>query len=110
MKIIRETTVWNPPSPGCNHTYIVNDSMTQMVAYIKVGTRKKITFSKPITFDRRGRKFETLKSIDDEDSIRVEGSKGQTYTLTRPDGQWRCSCPGHVFRGTCKHLDLAPKD
>jgi hypothetical protein len=109
MKIVQETTVWNPPSPGCNHTYFLNDSMTQMVAYIRAGTRKKVTFSKPMTFDRRGRTFLTVKNIEEQESIRVEGSKGQVYSLTQSNGQWRCSCPGHSYRGTCKHLDLAPK-
>jgi len=111
MKVVRETTVWNPPAPNGNHTYFVNDSMTQMVAYIRAGTRKKVTFSKPITFDRRGRTFVVVKNVEDEkESIRVEGSKGQVYSLTKHDGQWRCSCPGHVYRGTCKHLSLAPKE
>lgn len=109
MKIIQETTVWSTPSAP-NHTYFVNDSMTKMVAYIRQGTTEKFTFKKPIGFDRRGRTFKVLKSIDDEqDSIRVEGSNGKFYNLTQADGQWRCSCPGYTYRGACKHLALAPK-
>ena len=110
MKIIEETTVWDSPNAP-NHVYFVNDSMTQMVAYIRKGTTEKFTFKKPIGFDRRGRTFKVLKSVDTEpESIKVNGSKGAVYNLTRADGHWRCTCPGFTYRGSCKHLDLAPKD
>lgn len=108
MKIVRETTVWSTGTP--NHTYILNDSMTKMTAYIPAGTRRRVTFSKPMGFDRRGRTFEVLKSIDDQESLRVEGSNGKFYNLTRADGHWRCSCPGYLYRGACRHLALAPKE
>lgn len=108
MKIVRETTVWSTGTS--NHTYFLNDSMTKMTAYIPKGSNQKFTFKKPIGFDRRGRTFEVLKSIDDEESVRVEGSNGKFYNLTRADGHWRCSCPGYLYRGACRHLDLAPKE
>jgi hypothetical protein len=110
MKIVQETTVWDSPSAP-NHIYFVNDSMSKMTAYIRHGTKDKFTFKKPIGFDRRGRTFTVLQSIDDEsESIKVAGSKGAVYNLTRANGQWQCSCPGHTYRGTCKHLEMAPKD
>lgn len=108
MKIVQETTVWATPTP--NHTYILNDSMTKMIAYIRAGTRKKITFSKPMGFDRRGRTFKTVKTVEEQETVRVEGSRGSVYNLTRADGHWRCSCPGYLYRGACRHLALAPKD
>jgi hypothetical protein len=110
MKIIQETTNWaNGKTP--NHIYFVNDSMTQMVAYIAKGTRNKFTFKKPIGFDRRGRTFTVIKNIETEpESIKIKGSKGSEYNLTRAEGNWICSCPGFTFRGNCKHLALAPKD
>jgi hypothetical protein len=110
MKIVQETTVW-PDAATPNHIYYVNDSLTEMTAYIRKGTKKKFTFKKPIKFDRRGRTFVVVKSVETEpESIKVEGSKGSVYNLTRADGHWRCSCPGYTYRGACKHLDLAPKD
>ena len=33
----------------------------------------------------------------------VAGSKGANYTVTELNGQVTCSCPGHKFRGSCKH-------
>jgi len=107
MKVIQETTAWKDPSIP-NHVYYVDDSMSKMVSYIPVGTNDKITFKKPIAFDRRGRSFTVLKTVKTEDSIQVNGSKGAVYTLTRNDGKWACSCPGFSFRGACKHTASAP--
>jgi hypothetical protein len=37
----------------------------------------------------------------------VEGSKGSTYTVTiDPKGSRQCSCPGFVFRKSCKHSTM----
>jgi len=108
MKIVKETTVWDDGNTP-NHTYFVNDSMTEMVAYIASGKIEKFTFKKPIKFDRRGRTFKVLKTVDTEpETIKVTGSKGSVYSLTRVDSGWSCSCPGFTYRSTCKHLALAP--
>lgn len=38
------------------------------------------------------------------DIKKVKGSKGSVYTLRKmPDGRVICSCPGHKWRGKCKH-------
>ena len=38
------------------------------------------------------------------DIKKVKGSKGSVYTLRKmPDGRVLCSCPGHKWRGKCKH-------
>jgi len=106
MKIVQETTVWDIPTAQ-NHIYFVDDSMSKMTAYIRAGTKNKFTFKKPIQFDRKGRTFKVLESVDtDPETIKVTGSKGEIYNLTRVDNQWQCSCPGHLYRGTCKHLGL----
>jgi len=41
--------------------------------------------------------------------VRIAGSKGNTYTVTRDltSNDIYCSCPGHKFRGNCKHLKRA---
>ena len=38
----------------------------------------------------------------------VQGSKGNTYIVTKDAGKITCTCPGFTFRGNCKHtLELA---
>ena len=38
-------------------------------------------------------------------SIKVKGSKGNTYDVARRDGIVSCTCPGYKYRGgKCKHL------
>jgi len=39
-------------------------------------------------------------------SWEVQGSTGNTYTVRVSDsGTWSCTCPGHGWRGRCKHAD-----
>ena len=38
------------------------------------------------------------------ETITVQGSKGNTYIVTKENGKASCSCPGHQFRKTCKHV------
>jgi hypothetical protein len=41
-----------------------------------------------------------------ERSWEVLGSKGDTYTVrVSTSGTWSCTCPGHGWRGRCKHAD-----
>lgn len=35
----------------------------------------------------------------------VEGSKGNTYVVTRKGEQWSCTCAGFGFRRYCKHMN-----
>lgn len=100
MKILREITDWNFP----NHTYHINDK-GKMVAYVKAGTEEIITFSKPLSFSRSRRKFETLAEIPEShgsDVERVEGSRGDVYLVNHREGT--CTCPGFKFRRSCKHV------
>lgn len=58
MQILQETTEWLDGTP--NHVYHVLDN-GKLAAYDN-GTGLQ-TFNKPLTFDRRGRKFKVLKKV-----------------------------------------------
>ncbi len=45
---------------------------------------------------------EGVQSIQDR-SIEVPGSKGKTYTVSLGRNK-NCTCPGFIFRGSCKHI------
>ena len=108
MEAVVETTVWND-SNKANHTYLLDGS--KMIAYIKVGATAPFYFNKPITIDKRGRKFQTLrvnpfKKIKEKSTvIKITGSKGNIYSIDTEANT--CSCMGFQFRATCKHLQLA---
>ncbi len=111
MKFVEETTNWKD-SWVPNHVYVLNNSMTHMVAYVPAGSKTVKKFSKPISFDRRGRTFVELEEGSaPEPAVRtVEGSGGKKYYLTNENGYWSCTCPGFTFRGKCKHTeDLTDK-
>ena len=46
--------------------------------------------------------FYDVKPKEDQPRF-VEGSKGKVYEVT---GNYKCTCPGFTFRGTCKHLEM----
>lgn len=104
MEAVKEVTVWESDIQP-NHIYLLDG--TKAVAYIPWGTGKPFYFTTPLSFDRRGRKFEKLtknpfKTAVEETRRRVEGSKGAEYWVD--DEANSCTCPGFVFRGACKHL------
>lgn len=117
MKYIQETTAWTAGYTVPNHTYYVDTSGRTAVGYIPQGSGRLVKFSKPLRLDTRGRKFTTLPQKGEPDStyfkpekeeaptgsVQVQGSGGKVYTLTHVRGVWRCTCPGHTFRGSCKH-------
>ena len=43
------------------------------------------------------------------EEVKVEGSKGSTYTVRKETttGELTCTCPGFKYRGKCKHLTIA---
>jgi len=45
--------------------------------------------------------IETAKEVTDRWT--VEGSTGNTYTVTKSGARLHCSCPGFAFRKDCKH-------
>ena len=38
-------------------------------------------------------------------SYEVQGSRGNTYTVSDNGGTWTCSCPGFGWRRKCKHVE-----
>ena len=113
MKVVQETTDWgNTDSP--NHVYFLNDSRDKMFAYLQHGSVRIKQFTRPISFYTRGRKFREVpnswgyepgQAAEPEGrSWTVSGSKGAEYTVTELNGQLSCTCPGHKYRGACKHI------
>lgn len=118
---MQEITDWGTHNTP-NHIYYLNDDKSKMVGYIKAGTKALFKFKKPISIDVRGRKFVELKDRKTEsdevyfgkkqaefkpkDAIEVQGSNGKVYLLTKnANGKYNCTCPGFMFRHTCKHVD-----
>ena len=58
IEILQEITDWGEDKVS-NHIYYVRNK-TSLIAYIKKGTKKKITFPKPLSFSKSRRKFKTL--------------------------------------------------
>jgi len=58
MILVQETTDWDAP----NHYYLLNDSKYKLYGYIKRGTKEMKIFSKALPFDKRYRKFKTIKT------------------------------------------------
>ena len=111
-----ETTEWSTPTP--NHVYVLNDSMTKMIAYVPAGTKKVFKFKNPISIDTSGRKFVELEddtpSKPDPNVIIRTGSKGEVYYISQDKEQgwkgWSCTCSGYKFRGSCKHVAEIQQD
>ena len=109
MQALQETTKWASPHAQ-NHVYLVEG--TNLLAYLRHGTTEPVWFSKPMkNFDRRYRTFRELKGRENpfRDTglaqsalIKVQGSKGAVYYVDPEKGS--CSCPGHLFRGKCRHV------
>lgn len=58
MKIIREVTDWDLPG----HTYAFTGE--KIVAYRPQGSDQIRVFSKPMRFEKRGRRFETVRDTE----------------------------------------------
>jgi len=52
-----------------------------------------VTYTKPV--------------VEEKVTITGQGSKGNTYVVTKEGSKKSCTCPGFSFRRTCKHLELA---
>ena len=104
MIIAQETTKWSDNTP--NHIYFLNNSRTKMYAYIRADNGESKIFKNPIEISVRGRTFEILRKVEDETpGIPVTGSKGDVYYVTEKDGEWKCTCTGYKYHGTCKHIE-----
>lgn len=111
MNFFQETTAWT--SDVANHIYLLNDSKSKMIGYVRAGTKQLVIFSKPMSFDTRGRSFRRVENTfgykeksaaPDYPTWTVLGSKGDKYTVSKVDGQYSCSCTGFKFHGRCKHV------
>ena len=58
IEILQEITDWGEDKVS-NHIYYVRNK-TSLIAYIKENTKKKITFTKPLSFSKSRRKFKKL--------------------------------------------------
>jgi hypothetical protein len=117
MKILEEITEWKSRS-NFNHVYFTNDSRSKIYGYVPRGAERAVRFSKPLTFDVRGRKFRvvanTWQFTTDEDAPQtrswpVTGSRGDIYTVTELQGRLLCTCSGFQFRSRCRHVDQVRK-
>lgn len=107
MQAMKETTVWENTSQT-NHIYLLDGD--KMLAYIRKGTEDEFWFKNPIRIDKRGRKFEPVKTNPFtglggriQNLKEIDGSKGQKYIVNLDDNT--CTCPGFTFRGKCKHVE-----
>ena len=108
MEALKEVTAWDVEYRQPNHTYLMDGD--KVVAYIRWHEGVPEFFKTPRKMDKRYRKFEkvdiSLFEVEDKKDpmvVEVKGSKGQTYFLSNPGGEWHCTCPGFTFRGACKH-------
>jgi hypothetical protein len=118
MKIYQEVTEWKGVSyRQPNHVYLMDGD--KAYAYSRWGEGEPEYFKNPSRLDRRGRKFVEvkknpwgfnlkIKSAEEKPAGKtweVQGSKGNTYTVSLLDGRWSCTCPGATFRGSCRHIE-----
>ena len=108
MITVQETTKWSGNCP--NHQYILSDDKRWMYAFIRVGEKYPKIFNNPIGFDTRGRTFKLIVQTKDVTGDKrvwhITGSKGDIYTVSNRDNNWKCSCPAAMFRGkACKHVE-----
>lgn len=120
MRYYQEVTEWNTDYTVPSHIYYLKDDRTRAVGYIPHGKKKLVKFSKPMSFDVRGRKFvEVMKDSAEADSVyfgkpevkqpaqgkQVQGSNGKIYYLTKNvNSTYTCTCPGYMFRRKCRHI------
>ena len=100
IQILKEVTDWGPDSNIPNGIYHVN-SAGHLVQY------NDTVFKNPLKgFSKSRRKFVKIgerEDVGDPRIKRVVGSNGKIYTIL--DG--KCSCPGFIYRGNCKHVRAA---
>ena len=52
-----------------------------------------------------GAKVDYTPVKSSRETITVQGSKGNTYIVTKENGKATCSCPGYSYRKSCRHID-----
>ena len=54
-----------------------------------------------------GAKVDYVPVKSNRETITVQGSKGNTYIVTKENGKVSCSCPGYSYRKSCRHITEA---
>ena len=110
MIVVQEVTEWDADIQ--NHIYFLSDDKSKMYGYVRRGTNKPFTFSKPLGFVASRRKFKPIENTwgftvekPTNPSWEVQGSKGNVYTVEKTQTGFTCTCSGFKFRGHCKHID-----
>ena len=116
--VVRVVTRWvdeyiNATSKWCDIVYegvVVRSNAWDQPNTFKMQVNNP-TFPNPIIPLNRVHELEFLSGAGSAvsagiKSITVNGSKGNTYTVTMVNGRAMCSCPGFQFRKQCKHLQL----
>jgi hypothetical protein len=52
-----------------------------------------------------GAKVDYTPVKSEREVITVQGSKGNTYIVTKENGEVACSCPGFQYRKSCRHIE-----
>ena len=107
MRALKEITVWKVDYRPPNHTYLIDGD--KILAYRQWHEGDPIYSKTPMRLDKRYRKFVEVdikqfgqKSEPVRNIKKVQGSKGNVYTVDLDAGS--CSCPGYTYRGVCKHV------
>lgn len=120
LKIMQEVTVWRDATRQPNHVYLMDGD--KVYGYSKWGEGPAEYMKTFLRIDRRGRRFAEVKKNKWKFNLKldvtpeevekprgqlwtVQGSKGNTYTVSLDAGHWSCTCPGHSFRNKCRHVD-----
>jgi hypothetical protein len=105
MIVVQEVTEWSTPYQPNNILFLSNNKQ-KLYAYINRVTGEQKILNSPIDFDPRYRKFELLRHVEDEqEGVAVKGSKGDIYYVTKNNGEYKCTCTGYRYHGTCKHIE-----
>lgn len=113
MKVLKEVTdTWTTDFMP-NHTYLLKGE--KILAYRPWHDDAVQHLSGKMRLDRARRKFKELPFVAAEwgleeqsapsNIVVIEGSNGNTYEVDVEAGT--CTCPGHQFRGKCKHIEMA---
>lgn len=113
MKVLKEVTDSWTTDFAPNHTYLLEGE--KILAYKPWHDNPVQHLSGKMRLDRARRKFKELPFVAAEwgleeqstpsNIVIIEGSKGNTYEVDIEEGT--CTCPGHQFRGKCKHVEMA---
>ena len=110
MIVVQEVTEWDDAIQ--NHIYFLSDDKSKMYGYVRKGTNRPFTFSKPLGFVASRRKFKAIENTwnfrvekPTNPSWEVQGSKGNVYTVEKTPTGYTCTCSGFKFRSHCKHID-----